>query len=145
MWKTRRANVGRPRRRRTAATPLVRDALLLRGGPDLRWGIAGVAAPFAVARTASLVANTILRSQLIDERVFRMFRSYAEVIGRTGAMTAALAVDRVPLIHLGVAAGPRLAVLLVGGTLVYLLLPTVAASRLVRDARNRLRRRVATA
>ena len=50
------------------------------------------------------------------------------------------------LIDLGVPLGARLAILIVGGVLVYLAVMVVAAPQLVRDAREGLlRRRMATA
>jgi O-antigen/teichoic acid export membrane protein len=45
----------------------------------LHWGIVGVAASFAIARTITLAVNSISLCRLIGLSVLRAFRSYAEV------------------------------------------------------------------
>ena len=112
----------------------------------LIWGVVGVAGSFAVARTVALVANSIQMSRLMDLGLWRMFRSYLAVFARAGVMAAAVYAGRLALIDLGVPLGARLAILIVGGVLVYLAVMVVAAPQLVRDAREGLlRRRMATA
>jgi O-antigen/teichoic acid export membrane protein len=112
----------------------------------LRWGVVGVAGSYAVARAIMLVVNSVQMSRLMDFNLWRMTRSYLEVIGRAAAMGAVVFAARAALLDLGVPVGVRLVVLIVGGTLVYLALTFVLAPELVRDARDGLlRRRVATA
>lgn len=115
-------------------------------GIGLVWGIVGVAGSYAVARTITLIANSIQMSRLMDFDLWRILRSYLEILGRAGAMGAAVYAGRLALVHLGVPAGARLAVLVVGGVLVYAVLTWVLAPEVVRDARAGVRgRRVATA
>lgn len=108
----------------------------------LQWGVTGVAASFAAARTIVLVANTIHMERLIKLGLWRTIRSYLEVILRAGAMAAAVFLGRRLLLDLGVSAAPRLAVVTVAGTLLYLALLVVTAPELVRDVRGGLGRRV---
>jgi O-antigen/teichoic acid export membrane protein len=115
-------------------------------GIGLVWGIVGVAGSYAVARTITLIANSIQMSRLMDFDLRRILRSYVEILGRAGAMGAAVYAGRLALVHLGVPAGARLAILVVGGVLVYVMLTWVLAPEVVRDARAGVRRRrVATA
>jgi polysaccharide transporter, PST family len=112
----------------------------------LRWGIVGVAGSYAVARTIMLIVNSVQMSRLMEFDLWRMTRSYLEIIGRAAAMGAVVFAGRAALLDLGVPAGARLAILIVGGTLVYLAITLALAPELVRDARAGLfRRRVATA
>ena len=93
-----------------------------------------------------LVANSIQMSRLMHFSVWRMMRSYVDIFGRAAAMAAAVYGERLALVHLGVPLGLRLAALVVGGTLVYLLVTMVVAPNLLRDVRDGLlRRRVVTA
>ena len=99
-----------------------------------------------MARTILLVANSIQMSRLMHFSVWRMMRSYVDIFGRAAAMAAAVYGERLALVHLGVPLGLRLAALVVGGTLVYLLVTMVVAPNLLRDVRDGLlRRRVVTA
>jgi O-antigen/teichoic acid export membrane protein len=107
----------------------------------LEWGIVGVAGSYAVSRAIMLIANSVEMSRLMDFELWRMLRSYLEVAGRAAAMGAAVYAGRLGLIHLGVPVGARLAILIVGGALFYLLLMRVVAPDLVRDARDGLLRR----
>lgn len=112
----------------------------------LEWGVVGVAGFYALARTIILVTNSIQMARLMNFNLWRMLLSYVEIIGRATAMGAVVYAARLALIQLGVPVGVRLAILIVGGTLVYLLLTMVVAPDLVRDVRDGLlRRRVATA
>jgi O-antigen/teichoic acid export membrane protein len=122
-------------------------ALMVTGfGIGLLWGVAGVAGSYAVARTILLVANSVQMSRLMHFSVWRMMRSYVDIFGRAAAMAAAVYGERLALIHLGVPLGVRLAALVVGGTLSYLLVTMVVAPNLLRDVRDGLlRRRVVTA
>lgn len=115
-------------------------------GVGLLWGVAGVAGSYAVARTILLIVNSIQMSQLMHFDLWRMMRSYLDIFGRACAMGAAVYAGRLALIHVGVPLGPRLALLVVGGALIYLLVTVLVAPDLIRDARDGLlRKRVATA
>ena len=108
----------------------------------LHWGVAGVAASFATARTIVLIANTIQLSRLVELRLWRMLYSYVSVIWRAGAMAAAVFLGRLALLHLGVPVAARLVAVSVGGALFYFGLTAVAAPELVRELRSGLRGRV---
>jgi O-antigen/teichoic acid export membrane protein len=122
-------------------------AVLVSGfGIGLVWGVAGVAGSYAVARTITLIVNSVQMSRLMGFDLWRMLRSYLEITGRATAMGVAVFAGRLALRHLGVPLGPRLTVLVVGGTVVYLLITLLVARELVRDARDGLlRKRVAPA
>jgi polysaccharide transporter, PST family len=112
----------------------------------LRWGVVGVAGSYAVARAIMLIVNSVQMSRLMGFSLWRMTRSYLDVIGRAAAMGAVVFAARAALLHLGVPVGVRVAVLIIGGTLVYLAITWLFAPQIVRDARDGLfRRRVATA
>jgi O-antigen/teichoic acid export membrane protein len=111
----------------------------------LHWGVSGVAASFAVARTIVLVANTIQMSRLVELGLWRTLYSYLAVIWRAGAMAASVYAGRMALHHAGLAIAPRLVVISVGGAIFYFALTAVAAPELVRDLRNGLRGRVSAA
>lgn len=104
----------------------------------LHWGVVGVAASYAVARAIALVSNSIQMSRLMGLSLRRMLGSYVEIFARAGAMGAAVFATRSVLVDLGLPSGARLAVLIVGGALVYLALTMLVAPRLVRDARDGL-------
>jgi polysaccharide transporter, PST family len=124
------------------ATAVMFSAFLV----GLKWGVVGVAGSFAVARTIMLVVNSVQMSRLMDFDLWRMARSYVEVIGRGAAMAAIVFAARSALLHLGVPVGARLVILILGGTVVYLVVTLLLAPQLVRDVRDSLlRRRVATA
>ncbi len=111
----------------------------------LTWGVVGVAGSYAVARTIVLFANSIQMSRLMDFDLWRMIRSYVEITVRAALMGAAVFAARPALVDLGLPVGARVAVLIVGGTLVYVALTLLLAPAIVRDARDGLlRRRVAT-
>jgi O-antigen/teichoic acid export membrane protein len=115
-------------------------------GIGLIWGIVGVAGSYAVARTITLITNSVQMSRLMGFNLWRILGSYLEICGRAAAMGAAVYAGRIGLIHLGVPLGLRLAILVVGGAVIYLLVTLLVARDLVRDARNGLfRRSVATA
>jgi len=111
----------------------------------LHWGVPGVAASFAVARTIVLVANTLHMERLISLGLWRTFRSYLAVILRAGVMAAAVFLARRALVDLGMPAGARLAVVTLGGVVVYFAVTALTAPGLVRDLRSGLRGRVAPA
>ena len=104
----------------------------------LHWGVAGVAASFAAARTIVLFANTIHMERLIRLGLWRTLRSYLAVMLRGGAMAAAVFLGREMLIHAGVSAAPRLVAVSVGGAIVYFALVALTAPELVRDLRTAL-------
>jgi O-antigen/teichoic acid export membrane protein len=115
-------------------------------GIGLIWGVVGVAGSYAVARTIILVANSVQMAHLMTFDLGRILRSYVEIIGRAAAMGAAVYAGRLALIHLGVSLGFRLAILVIGGAILYLVLTVLVAPDVVRDARAGIsRRRVATA
>jgi O-antigen/teichoic acid export membrane protein len=108
----------------------------------LQWGVTGVAASFAAARTIVLVANTIHMERLIRLGLWRTLRSYLAVVWRAGAMAAVVFLGRQALLHLGISAGPRLALVTVGGAALYFALLALTAPELVRDLRSGLSGRV---
>jgi O-antigen/teichoic acid export membrane protein len=108
----------------------------------LHWGIVGVAGSFAAACWIVFVVNTMGTSRLTGLSPLRPFGAYAAILSRAGVMAAAVAACRLALIHSGLAAAPRLVVLVAVGTLVYVLLTLVAAPQVVRDVRIGLRGRV---
>lgn len=109
----------------------------------LHWGVSGVAASFAAARTIVLLANTVQLSRLVELGLWRTVRSYLAVIGRAGVMAGAAYVGRLALVDAGLGPGPRLVLVAVGGAAFYLALTVIAAPELVRDLRSSLRGRVA--
>jgi O-antigen/teichoic acid export membrane protein len=111
----------------------------------LHWGVTGVAASFAAARTIVLLANTIHMERLIGLGLWRTLRSYLTILVRAGAMGGAVYLGRRALLDSGVSAAPRLVVLAAGGALLYFALTAVTAPELVRDLRSGLRGRVPAA
>lgn len=111
----------------------------------LHWGIVGVAGSFAAACWIVLVLNTIGTSRLTGLSPRRPFGMYAAIVVRAGVMAALVAGGRRALGELGLAAGPRLVVLVAAGTLVYFLLTLLAAPEIVRDVRSGIRRRAPAA
>jgi O-antigen/teichoic acid export membrane protein len=105
----------------------------------LHWGVAGVAASFATARTIVLFANTIQLSRLVELGLWRTIRSCVAVVWRAGAMAAAAYVCRLALLHLGLGPAPRLALTGLGGAAFYFALTVLTAPELVRDLRRSLR------
>ncbi len=112
----------------------------------LKWGVVGVAASYAVARTIMLIVNSVQMSRLLDFDLWRMTRSYLAILCRAAAMGMVVFAARRALLDFGLPVGVRLVVLIVGGTLAYLALTLLFAPEVVRDLRDGLlRRRVATA
>jgi hypothetical protein len=112
----------------------------------LKWGVVGVAASYAVARTIMLIVNSVQMSRLMDFDLWRMTRSYLAILGRAAAMGVMVFAARLALLDLGLPQGFRLVVLIAGGALVYLALTLLLAPVVVRDLRDGLlRRRAATA
>lgn len=122
-------------------------AVMIAGfGIGLLWGVVGVAGSYAVTRMIMLVSNSIQMSRLMEFDLWRIVRSYVDIFARAGVMGAAVYAGRLALVDLDVPAGLRLAILVVGGTLIYLAVTMAVAPDLVRDARDGiLRRRVVTA
>ena len=110
-------------------------------GIGLIWGVVGVAGSYAVGRTIVLVANSIQMSRLMNFDLSRILRSYVEINGRAAAMGAAVYVGHSALVGLGVPVGARLAVLVTGGAVLYLVLTWFLAPEVLRDARDGIRRR----
>jgi O-antigen/teichoic acid export membrane protein len=110
-------------------------------GIGLVWGVVGVAGSYAASRAIMLVSNSLEMSRLMDFDLWRMLRSYTEVVGRSAAMGAAVYAGRLALVHFGLPAGARLAILVASGAVFYLLLTRLVAPDLLRDARDGLLRR----
>jgi O-antigen/teichoic acid export membrane protein len=85
----------------------------------LEWGIVGVAAGFAIARTIMVPVITHLTARELGLRLGDFPRALWTVVQASAAMVAALLLARYGLIEAGVPAGVRLAVLVVLGVLSY--------------------------
>ena len=106
----------------------------------LHWGIVGVAALFAVSRTIAMVVFTWLTCRTIAMPVREFVRSAGWVGALSLPMAVAVYIARVALVHGGVPAGPRLAVLVLLGIGVYLGTVAWRAPELVAEIRALFRR-----
>jgi O-antigen/teichoic acid export membrane protein len=107
----------------------------------LHWGVIGVAAGFAVARTTVFPIFTTVVCRAAGTQVSEFARSIRRVLEVSAAMGVLAYAARSTLEHLGVPAGPRLAMVVVLGASIYVTLLVWRDRELVTEARN-LRRRV---
>jgi PST family polysaccharide transporter len=102
----------------------------------LHWGVVGVAAGFAVARTTVFPVFTTIVCRAADTRVRAFASSIHRVLEVSLTMGALAYALRVSLEHVGVPAGPRLAVVVVTGAAVYVALLAWREPELVAEART---------
>lgn len=107
----------------------------------LHWGVVGVAASFAIARTVVLCANTTLMCRTVGLRLGHTVFSYLEIVALATLMGAVVYVGRRELMHAGVSAGYRLPLLIVLGGLVYLGAVLWRSPDLIAELRTTIRRR----
>jgi O-antigen/teichoic acid export membrane protein len=107
----------------------------------LQWGVSGVAASFAIARTIVLIPNTWLVCRTTGLSLGRIVRSFIEVSWMAGVMGLVVYITRLSLVHVGVPASLRLVLLVMLGASVYLALVAKYAPDLVVEIREALRRR----
>jgi len=138
-WATVQA-MGRPGvmlRFRLFSTPVTLIAFAI----GLHWGVAGVAASFAVSRFVVTPVSTTITCRTLGCSPAWAVRGEALVVGLALAMAGAVAGARLGLVHAGVPAGPRLAVVVVIGIVVYGALLMVAAPSVIGELRSLARRR----
>ena len=107
----------------------------------LHWGVVGVAASFAIARTIVLAANTTLICRTLELPLARTVVSHLEIVGLATVMGAVVLAARHALVAVGLAGGPRLAVLVVIGASTYVGLLAWRSSDLLAELRTTIRRR----
>jgi O-antigen/teichoic acid export membrane protein len=106
----------------------------------LQWGVSGVAASFAVARTIVLIPNTWLVCRTTGLTVARTVRSYIEISWMAGLMGLTVYFARLGLVHAGVPASLRLVLLVILGAGLYFALVARCSPDLVVDVRSTFRR-----
>jgi PST family polysaccharide transporter len=107
----------------------------------LHWGVVGVAAGFAAARTTVLPVFTTIVCRAADTRVSAFVgavRPLLEVSTAMGALALAL---RLALVDAGISAGLRLAAVVAFGAVAYLALLVWRDRELVAEIRGLVRRR----
>ena len=107
----------------------------------LHWGVVGVAAGFAVARTIVLPVFTTIVCRAAQTSVLDFARYIAPVLEVSAAMGAVAYVMRLALVEGGLPAGARLAALVALGVVVYLSLLVWRQPGLVAEARALIPRR----
>ena len=108
----------------------------------LHWGVVGVAASFAITRFLLAPIQTHITCRTLGVSP-RFVRGEALVIGLGVAMAAAVALARLGLVHIGVPAGARLAIVVPLGIVVYGGLLLLFAPRVVGELRMLAHRRAA--
>lgn len=106
----------------------------------LHWGVVGVAASFAVSRFVVTPVSTYITCRTLGVSVGYV-RGEALVVGLALVMAVAVAVARLGLVHAGVPAAARLAIVVPFGILVYGGLLLVAAPTVVSELRSLAHRR----
>jgi O-antigen/teichoic acid export membrane protein len=106
----------------------------------LHWGVAGVAASFAVSRFVVTPVSTFITCRTLGCSPLYV-RGEAFVVGLAVIMAAAVAVARLGLVHAGVPAGARLAVVVPLGIAVYGGLLLLFAPRVIGELRTLAHRR----
>jgi O-antigen/teichoic acid export membrane protein len=107
----------------------------------LHWGVVGVAAGFAAARTIVLPVFTTIVCHAAQTRALAFAASIRRVLEISAAMGALAYATRLSLVHAGVPAGLRLAVVVAAGAAVYVGLLVWREPALVAEARTLARRR----
>src|SRR5438128_5119626 len=107
----------------------------------LHWGVVGVAAGFAAARTTVLPVFTTIVCRAAWIRVLAFARSIRPVLEVSAAMGALAYAVRLALVDAGVAAGVRLAAVVALGAAAYVALLVWREPDLVAEVRTLVRRR----
>ena len=107
----------------------------------LHWGVVGVAAGFAAARTTVLPVFTTIVARAAQTPVLAFARSVRPVLEVSAAMGALAYGVRLALMHAGVSAGLRLAVVVAAGAILYVALLLWRESGLVAEIWAVVRRR----
>jgi O-antigen/teichoic acid export membrane protein len=107
----------------------------------LHWGVVGVAAGFAAARTGVLPIFTTIVCRAAQTPVAVFVRSVRPLIEVSAAMGALAYVVRLALVHADVATGLRLAVIVAVGAVSYVGLLVLREPPLVREVIDLVRRR----
>jgi O-antigen/teichoic acid export membrane protein len=107
----------------------------------LHWGVVGVAAGFAVARTTVLPVFTTIVSRAAETRVLAFVGAVRPVLEISAAMGALALALRLGLEHVGPPAGLRLVVVVLFGAVAYLGLLVWREPALVREVWTLVRRR----
>jgi O-antigen/teichoic acid export membrane protein len=102
----------------------------------LHWGIVGVAAGFAIARTLLIPAITTLTCRTVQLRLRDYVRAQTTVLQASAGMLAAVLAARALLVETGVPQALRLAILVVTGAAIYIALMLWRA----KDVTDELRR-----
>jgi hypothetical protein len=100
----------------------------------LHWGVVGVAASFAVSRFVVTPVSTFITCRTLGCSPVYV-RGEALVVCLAVVMAAAVEVARLGLVHAGVPAGARLAVVVLFGIAVYGGLLLLFAPRVIRELR----------
>jgi PST family polysaccharide transporter len=106
----------------------------------LHWGVVGVAAGFAVARTSVLPVFTTLVCRAAQTRVLAFARRILPILELAAAMGVLAVAVRLALVHAGVPAGARLAAVVAVGAAAYVVLLVWREPALVAEARALARR-----
>jgi O-antigen/teichoic acid export membrane protein len=137
-WSTMQA-MGRPGvmlRFRLFSTPVTLIAFVI----GLHWGVVGVAASFAVSRFVVTPVSTYITCRTLGVSVGYV-RGEALVVGLALIMAAAVEIARIALVHAGVPAPARLAIVVPFGIVVYGGLLYVAAPTVIDELRMLAHRR----
>ena len=137
-WSTVQA-MGRPGvmlRYRLISTPVTLAAFAL----GLHWGVVGVAASFAISRFLLTPLSTFVTCRTLGCS-FGYVRGEAYVVGLAVLMAVAVAVARAALVHAGVPAAARLAIVVPFGIAVYGGLLLLFAPRVTAELRMLAHRR----
>ena len=108
----------------------------------LRWGVVGVAASYAVARTIVLVGYTWLACRVTTLSPLEFVRTHVDVAALALLMGIAVYGARIGLVHESVPQALRLVFLTLLGAVVYLALVARFARDVVAEIRDMWRRRV---
>jgi O-antigen/teichoic acid export membrane protein len=107
----------------------------------LHWGVAGVAASFAISRFLVTPVSTLLTCRTLGCSPLEGVRGEALVVGLALVMAVVVVLTRLGLVHAGVPAGARLAVAVLVGIVVYGGLLWWKAPNVVSELRSLVRRR----
>jgi O-antigen/teichoic acid export membrane protein len=107
----------------------------------LHWGVVGVAAGFAAARTTVLPVFTTIVARAAQTPVLAFARSVRPVLEVSAAMGALAYGVRLALVHAGASAGLRLAAVVAAGAVLYIALLLWREQELVAEIWGLVRRR----
>ncbi len=85
----------------------------------LQWGITGVAACYAVVELFVRPVYIMFTTRALGISVFSLLRCLAGVVQAGVVMTVGVVITRVLLVHAGVGPGPRLAICIAAGAIIY--------------------------